>query len=100
MADCDHGVSAGVGLGNKGKKKLIVSSLLRLDFLSRFTEHAPTTLRIYSCRPADTLYEGAILKARLIFPEVSPSSTDEISPLDRTSPHKPGIPTTTPQDGL
>jgi ubiquitin-protein ligase len=71
MADCDYGVSPVQYNGKERKKKLIIF------LLSLQSDHATWTLFLDSntClqynRPADTLYEGAILRARLIFPEVS-----------------------------
>lgn len=61
--------------------------LLELIFLciflsyssANFTIQAGATEMLTRCSPVDTLYEGAILKARLIFPEVSSSASICIS---------------------
>ena len=72
MADRDYGVCSSL-VQWEGKEKKLITFLLSSQIRSHRINHYPLTTDTYLQydRPADTLYEGAILRARLIFPEVS-----------------------------
>ena len=72
MADCNYGVCSSLVQWDGREKKLsifLLSSQIRSPRITYYSLTINTYLQ-YD-RPADTLYEGAILRARLIFPEVS-----------------------------
>jgi hypothetical protein len=71
MANCYHGVRS-VQLHVEGKEKKLIIFLLSSPIRSPRINFLPPTSNtcLQHNRPADTLYEGAILRARLIFPEV------------------------------
>ena len=81
----------------KGKEADQVPSSIAYPNMPQIQLSLPLTLSLptlYYDRPADTLYEGAILRARLIFPEVSllcqysPPTSDTLL-TSRNTPYNP-----------